>query len=106
MFNMRFSFTVLACALFLAVSLPAAAQPAAAAATPAATKQDSLDVWHHQIVAHYKKVRYLDMEGKPIAAEAFLAKLAKHETGLNMTTPRPDRGEMITLQLRVPEPVR
>jgi len=103
---MRSSFTVLACVFMLAASLPAAARPTAAAATPAAAKPDSLEIWHQQIVAHYKKVRYLNGEGKPIAAEAFLAVLAKREASLNMTTPRPDRGELITLQLRAPEPVR
>lgn len=104
---MRSTFTVLTCALLLAVCLPAAAgRSTAAAPAPAAAKPDGLEVWHQQIIAHYKKVRYLDDEGKPIAADAFMAVLARHEKGLNMTTPRPDRGELITLQLRAPEPVR
>lgn len=104
---MRSSITALACALLLTMSLPAAAAKSTSAEpAPAAARQDSLEAWHQQILARYKKVRYLNAERKPMEPEAFMAVLAKHERGFDMTTPRPDRGELITLQLRALEQQR
>jgi hypothetical protein len=99
--SMRITFAAAALLLLLTVSESALARPEPAAA--AAPAQRDINAWHQDLVARYQQVQYFDLSGQPMAADAFLAVLAKRSSSLTMTVAQPDEGKIISLRL-IPTP--
>jgi hypothetical protein len=65
----------------MGAALPASAQSTSAAR--AAAKQDAVE-WHQKLLAKYKQLHYLDADGKPMTATAFLEIVEARSAGFTM----------------------
>ncbi|MDB5933916.1 MAG: hypothetical protein JWQ01_1260 [Massilia sp.] len=103
---MRLSLVVLLCSLVCAV-IPASAQTDGSATnTPSAKPADLLE-WHDQLVAQYKQLHYLDADGKPMTAAAFLEIVERRSAGFTMTRTQTGAEQpSMTLQILAPGAAR